>query len=109
MDYVTQSPLQRVDTLSVAEQQKVEILRALARDAEVIIMDEPTARLSSDEASALTEAVRRLASRGVTIIFVSHFLDEVLGVADDVTIMRNGRVVRTVPASSETKANRRYP
>lgn len=98
-------PLRRVDTLSVAEQQKVEILRALARDAEVIIMDEPTARLSSDEASALTEAVRRLASRGVTIIFVSHFLDEVLGVADDVTIMRNGRVVRTVPASSETKAS----
>lgn len=96
-------PLKRVDSLSVAEQQKVEILRALARDAQVIIMDEPTARLSSTEASALTASMRRLAERGVTIVFVSHFLDEVLDVADDVTIMRNGRVVRTGPASTETK------
>lgn len=94
-----------VGNLSVAEQQKVEILRALARDAQVIVMDEPTARLSSDEAESLMLGVRRLAESGRTIIFVSHFLDEVLGVADDITVMRNGRIVRTGPASEETKSS----
>ena len=94
-----------VGHLSVAEQQKVEILRALARDAQVIVMDEPTARLSSDEAESLMRGVRRLAESGRTIIFVSHFLDEVLGVADDITVMRNGRIVRTGPASEETKSS----
>ncbi len=98
-------PNATVGSLSVAEQQKVEILRALARDSKVIVMDEPTARLSSDEARALTAGVRGLAARGVTIIFVSHFLDEVLDVADDVTIMRNGSVVRTGPAAEETKSS----
>lgn len=98
-------PNARVGSLSVAQQQKVEILRALAREAQVIIMDEPTARLSSAEAEGLVTTIRRLAAKGVTIIFVSHFLDEVLAVADDITIMRNGQVVRTGPAAEETKAS----
>ncbi len=98
-------PTCKVGNLSVAQKQKVEILRALARDAQVIIMDEPTARLSSDEAAALTTTIRRLASNGVTVIFVSHFLDEVLEVADDITIMRNGTVVRSGQAADETKAS----
>ena len=98
-------PLAQVGSLSVAQKQKVEILRALARQSKVIIMDEPTARLSSDEAASLTRTVRALSDRGVTVIFVSHFLDEVLDVADDITVMRNGAVVRTSPAADETKAS----
>ncbi len=94
-----------VSSLSVADQQKVEILRALAREAEVIVMDEPTARLSSDEAASLTNNIRLLADSGVTVVFVSHFLDEVLAVADDVTIMRNGKVVRSGLAADETKSS----
>lgn len=98
-------PNAQVGELSVAEQQKVEILRALAREAQIIIMDEPTARLSSDEAKSLVVTVRQLADRGVTVIFVSHFLDEVLEVADNITVMRNGRVIRTGPATAETKSS----
>jgi rhamnose transport system ATP-binding protein len=98
-------PHARVGGLSVAEQQKAEILRALAREAQIIIMDEPTARLSSDEAKSLVATIRQLADRGVTVIFVSHFLDEVLEVADNITVMRNGRVIRTGPAAAETKSS----
>ncbi len=96
-------PTAKVGNLSVAQKQKVEILRALAREAQVIIMDEPTARLSSVEAASLANTVRRLAATGVTVVFVSHFLDEVLDVADDITVMRNGGIVRTGKAAAETK------
>lgn len=92
-----------VGRLPVAEQQKVEILRALARRAELIVMDEPTARLTSEQAVALRRTVRALAERGVTVVYVSHFLDEVLAVADDVTILRDGRVIRSGPAAGETR------
>ena len=92
-----------VGRLSVAEQQKVEILRALARRAALIVMDEPTARLTSDEAMGLRGTVRTLADRGVTVVYVSHFLDEVLAVADEITILRDGAVVRSGPAATETR------
>jgi rhamnose transport system ATP-binding protein len=92
-----------VGSLRIGEQQKVEILRALARDARVIVMDEPTARLSLQETTALLESVRTLRSRGTTVVFVSHFLEEVLEIADTVTIMRDARVVRTGPAALETR------
>ena len=92
-----------VSRLSVADQQKVEILRSLARNAKLIVMDEPTARLSSTEARGLRETVRRLADGGVTVVYVSHFLEEVLAIADRVTIMRDGAVVRTSPAAQETR------
>jgi len=95
-------PDQIVETLSVADQQKVEILRALARNADLVVMDEPTARLTSDEAMTLRRTVRDLASRGVTIVYVSHFLEEVLAIADTVTIMRDGSIVRTGPVTDET-------
>ena len=98
-------PDQMVGRMSVADQQKVEILRSLARNARLIVMDEPTARLSSAEARVLRQMVRRLADGGVTVVYVSHFLEEVLAIADRVTIMRDGRVVRTSPASSETRAS----
>ena len=89
-------------SLPVADQQKVEILRALARDAKVVVMDEPTSALTTDEAERLFDLIRRLRDRGVTIIYVSHFLSEVLSLADTVTVLRDGRIVRTSPAAEET-------
>jgi ABC-type sugar transport system ATPase subunit len=91
-----------VRDLSVADQQKVELLRALNRDADVLVMDEPTARLTTHEAAALLDIVRALSDAGTAIVYVSHFLEEVLAVADDVTIMRDGQVVRSRPAGDET-------
>jgi len=91
--------------LRTAEQQKVEILRALSRDAQLIVMDEPTAALDAEETRHLHEIVRRLSADGKTIILVSHFLREVLELADTVTVLRDGRIVKTGPASSETEAS----
>lgn len=95
-------PTALVRALSPHEQQKVEILRALARDSRLIIMDEPTARLSADETVNLRKTVRALAEDGHTIVFVSHFLDEVLEVADTITIMRDGHIIRTSACGDET-------
>jgi ribose transport system ATP-binding protein len=95
-------PLAVVRTLRTAEQQKVEILRAIARDARLLLMDEPTAALTRDETERLIETVRALAAGGTSIVLVSHYLEEVLGVCDTVTAMRNGRIVRTSRAKDET-------
>jgi rhamnose transport system ATP-binding protein len=89
--------------LRPAEQQKVEILRALSRDAELIVMDEPTAALNREETAQLHEIVRSLARADRTVLLVSHFLGEVLALADHVTVLRDGRVVRTSPAADETE------
>ncbi len=89
--------------LAPAEQQKVEILRALARDAELIVMDEPTAALGAEETAQLHEIVRSLAGAGRTVLLVSHFLREVLALADEITVLRDGRVVRTAPAAEQTE------
>ena len=97
------NPVARVETLRVAEQQKVEILRAIARTARLIVMDEPTAALSRDESERLVDYVRQLAQGGTTVVFISHYLDEVLSVCDTVTVMRNGEVVRTGHAAGETQ------
>ncbi|TAL08627.1 MAG: sugar ABC transporter ATP-binding protein [Chloroflexota bacterium] len=94
-----------VGRLSIAEQQQVEILRALGRDAELIVLDEPSAALSAKEVEHLHEIVRGLARRGHTVILVSHFLNEVLELADTVTVLRDGKVVQTNPAASETEAS----
>lgn len=93
----------RVESLRVAEQQKVEILRAIARDARLIVMDEPTAALTRDERQRLVATVRELAAGGTTVVFVSHYLEEVLEVCDTVTVMRNGHIIRTAPAAAETE------
>jgi ribose transport system ATP-binding protein len=89
--------------LSIADQQKVEVMRAMARDARVIVMDEPTSSLTADEAERLHATMRRLRDMGRTVIYVSHFLDDVLAVCDRVTIMRDGVVVRTSDCRDETK------
>jgi ABC-type sugar transport system ATPase subunit len=91
-----------VGDLPLAEQQKVEILRGLAREAKLIVFDEPTAALSPPEAETLFATIRRLREAGTTMVYVSHFLREVLALADDVTILKDGRLVRTTPASDET-------
>jgi rhamnose transport system ATP-binding protein len=89
--------------LPPAEQQKVEILRALSRDAALIVMDEPTASLGAEETAQLHEIVRSLARAGRTVLLVSHFLREVLALADAITVLRDGRVVKTAPATEETE------
>ncbi len=92
-----------VGALPVAEQQKVEILRALSRDARLIVFDEPTARLASHQAEQLLELVRSLANSGAAIVYVSHFLDEVLKVSDTISILRNGKLIRTSDRKTETR------
>lgn len=96
-------PLVKVATLRIAERQKVEIMRAIARDAQIIIMDEPTSSLTEDEADRLHDVIRRLKGQGKTVIYVSHFLDHILANCDAVTVMRDGKVVRTSPMAGETK------
>ena len=90
-------------SLRTADKQKVEILRALCRNAELIVMDEPTAALSRPDVDALHEVIRQLARNGTTVVLVSHFLGEVLELADEVTILRDGRLVQTVPAAGQTE------
>jgi simple sugar transport system ATP-binding protein/ribose transport system ATP-binding protein len=93
----------RVGSLRIADQQKVEIMRALAREARVIVMDEPTSALTADEAAKLHDVIAWLREEGRTVIYVTHFLDAVLEHCDRVTIMRDGRVVRTSATAEETK------
>lgn len=97
------SPGTRVADLRLADQQKVEIMRALARDARVIVMDEPTSSLTSHETERLHELIRELKRQGRTVVYVSHFLDAIFDVGDRISIMRDGRLVRTTPVADETK------
>lgn len=83
-------PRTRIEELSVAEMQLIEIARVLARDAKIVIFDEPTAALSDAEIARVLNVVRRLASEGRSIVYVTHRLGEVFEVADRVTIFRNG-------------------
>ena len=93
-----------VGSLRVAEQQQVEIMRALARDARMIVMDEPSQALAGTDVERLHGIIRSLAGQGRTVLLVSHFLREVLALADTITVMRDGRIVRTGPAARETEA-----
>lgn len=88
-----------VQGLSVAEQQLVEIARALSQQARVLVLDEPTAALSAHEVEELFAIVRQLRERGVTILFVSHRLEEVFAIADRLTVLRDGMRVITAPVS----------
>lgn len=97
------NPKARVSTLRIAEQQKVEIMRSLARDAKVIVMDEPTSSLTSHETAQLHELIKKLREQGRSVIYVSHFLDSVLEVSDQITILRDGVKIRTSERAAETK------
>jgi ABC-type sugar transport system ATPase subunit len=92
-------PNQVAGTLSVAEQQLVEIAKALAIDANLVILDEPTATLTEHEIDELFEVIDALTERGTAVLYISHRLDEIFRIADTVTVMRDGRVVDTVPAA----------
>ncbi len=92
-----------VANLSIGEQQRVEILKLLFRHASIMIFDEPTAVLTPSETERLFATLRSLCRKGKTVILITHKLDEVLAVADMVSVMRKGEIVGTVPASSVTK------
>lgn len=89
--------------LSVANRQLVEIARALSVNAVVLMMDEPTAVLSQNEAERLFDIVRSLRAQGLTIVFISHRINEIKELCDRVTVMRNGQVVATLEASTTTE------
>jgi ribose transport system ATP-binding protein len=92
------SPTRPVAGLTVAEQQRVEIAKALAIEAKVMILDEPTATLTEREIEELFGVIRSLTDEGIAVLYISHRLDEIFRIADRVTVMRDGKVVDTVPA-----------
>lgn len=98
-------PSARVGSLPVGAQQRVEIAKALARRASILIMDEPTAVLAPAEVDDLLRWLRQFAAQGNTVILITHKLREALAIADDVTVLRRGRVVHTGRASTATAAS----
>ncbi len=92
------APTRKMKELSVAQMQTIEIAKALAYNAEVIIMDEPTSAISDREVEALFGVIRDLKQRGVGVIYISHKMDEIFRIADTITVLRDGRHVTTQPA-----------
>src|SRR5688572_9260642 len=97
-------PSRIVKSLSIAQQQLVEIAKALASNARLLIMDEPTAVLSERETASLFALIAQLKREGVTILYISHHLSEVLVVCDRVTVMRDGRIVKTLDAKAASES-----
>ena len=98
------NPAARAGSLSVAQQQMIEIMRALAAQHRVLIMDEPTASLGAEERQHLYKIIEELRKQGTSIIYISHDLDEVLSLGDRIAVMRDGRLIRYETASKWTKA-----
>jgi len=98
-------PERRVDTLSMPEQQMVEIAKALGAEARVLIMDEPTASLTEREAAQLFAAIERLRAGGAGVIYISHRLEEIATIADRVTVLRDGESVATLARAEVTRAD----
>jgi general nucleoside transport system ATP-binding protein len=96
-------PDARIDSITVGQQQRIEIMKALYRNASILILDEPTAVLTPQEASDLFEILRTLKREGISIIFISHKLNEVLEIADRITVLRRGKKVETVPREGATE------
>ena len=96
-------PHATIEHLSVGQQQRVELLKALYREAQILILDEPTAVLAPQEVEELFAILRRMREQGKTVVIITHKLDEVLAISDEVTVMRDGRVVGEVQ-TSETSA-----
>ena len=92
-------PKALIEDLSVGQQQRVELLKALYRNAELLILDEPTAVLSPQEVEEFFSILRRMKAQGKTIIIITHKLEEVLAISDEVTVMRDGKVVGNVQTS----------
>jgi general nucleoside transport system ATP-binding protein len=96
-------PNARIQDITVGQQQRVEILKALYRRADILILDEPTAVLTPQESGELFGILRALQREGMSIIFITHKLNEVLDIADRITVLRRGKVVETVPAKGATE------
>jgi ribose transport system ATP-binding protein len=92
-------PDRLVEELPVGSRQLVEIAKAISQDANVLILDEPTASLAAAEIQDLTEAVRRLTAEGISVIYISHHLDEVIAICDRVTVLRDGSVTLSAPTA----------
>ena len=97
------NPQARVENISVGQEQRVEILKALYRGADILILDEPTAVLTPQEAGELFAIINSLKAEGKSIIFISHKLNEVLEIADRITVLRRGKKIDTVPAAGATE------
>ena len=90
-------PGEKVEKLSVGKKQIIEIAKAVASNAKIIIMDEPTAALSEEEAGKLLNIIRNLREQNVTVIYISHRLDEIFQIGDEVTVLRDGKLVKSCP------------
>ena len=97
-------PNARIQAITVGQQQRVEILKALYRGAEILILDEPTAVLTPQEAQELFEIINELKSQGKSIVFISHKLNEVLEIADRISVLRRGKLIETIPREGATEA-----
>jgi len=93
------NPREFIRDLKTADRQMVEIARAVSRNASLVIMDEPTSSLSSREVATLFEIIRKLKKNNVAVIYVSHILNEVLSLSDKITVLRDGKLIRTMDAS----------
>jgi len=98
-------PDARIQDITVGQQQRVEILKALYRDADILILDEPTAVLTPQEAAELFAILEGLVHEGMSIIFISHKLNEVLEIADRITVLRRGKRIDTIPREGATEAS----
>ena len=98
-------PMSRVEDLPVGIQQRVEILKVLYRQARILILDEPTAVLTPVEIESFLEILRQLAARNHTIVFISHKLNEITAVCDNVTVLRHGKVVESLPVAKTNPAD----
>jgi ABC-type uncharacterized transport system ATPase subunit len=99
------NPDARVQDITVGQQQRVEIMKALFRSAEILILDEPTAVLTPQEALELFDILRTLTREGMSVIFITHKLNEVLDIADRVTVLRRGKLIETLETSTATEAS----
>ena len=97
------NPKTRVGNLGIGQQQLIEIAKALNKDCNILILDEPTAPLPEDDSENLLQLVRELRDKGMSIIFISHKLNEVLSIADSITILRDGHTISTKPAAEYTE------
>jgi general nucleoside transport system ATP-binding protein len=97
-------PDARIEKITVGQQQRVEILKALYRGAEILILDEPTAVLTPPEAKELFAIIESLKTQGKSIVFISHKLNEVLEIADRISVLRRGKLVETIPREGATEA-----
>ncbi|HSK69712.1 MAG TPA: sugar ABC transporter ATP-binding protein, partial [Candidatus Limnocylindria bacterium] len=89
------NPLQKIEDMSVSDQQFVKILKALMQQSRVLILDEPTSMFNVEDAGKVLRLVREISGRGIGVIYISHFLEEVVQIADRITVIRDGEVVRT--------------